>query len=314
MKYTPGAAPFNGTHFGDPRQRKHKKFAAIVKFLWARFSLDWPAAVPVASFDRPPERVKGAQIRASFVNHATVLLQTAGLNILTDPVWSERVSPVSFAGPKRVHPPGIRFNDLPPIDYVLISHNHYDHLDLATLARLYKKHHPLFLVGLKVSSNMRDALPKAKIIELDWQQTHEISDNAAITFLPAQHWSARTLWDRNTTLWGAFAIRSPGGNIYFAGDSGYAEHFKAAGTQFGGFKLALLPIGAYAPRRFMKFAHMNPQEAVHAAADLRAEHSMGIHFGCFPLTLESIDAPEKEIARLAGANFLTLKPGEWRIF
>jgi L-ascorbate metabolism protein UlaG (beta-lactamase superfamily) len=254
------------------------------------------------------------KIRASFINHATVLLQTQGLNFLTDPIWSDRASPVSFAGPKRVHPPGVAFKDLPKIDYVLISHNHYDHLDLETLKRLQKAFKPIFLVGLKVSNNLRSSLPDAKIIELDWGQFYEISKDKKIHFLPAQHWSARWPWDRNQTLWGAFAIETSGGNIYFAGDTGYGKHFKDAQKQFGKFKLALLPIGAYEPRNFMKYQHMNPEDAAQAARDLRAENSLGIHFGCFALATEGYGAPEQELAGLDAPHFQAINPGEFRFF
>ncbi|MEI6806824.1 MAG: MBL fold metallo-hydrolase [Myxococcaceae bacterium] len=314
MILSAGSAPFNGKRFENSNSKMEKSLSQIVQFLREKASLDWPEEIPLKQQDKPPVLIPDSQLRASFVNHATVLLQTHGLNFLTDPVWSKRASPFSFIGPKRVHSPGIDFKDLPKIDYVLISHNHYDHLDLETLVRLEKAFKPTFLVGLKVSSNLRKSLPNAKIIELDWGQAYEISNDKKIYFLPAQHWSARWPWDRNQTLWGAFAIQLPGGNIYFAGDTGYAEHFKQAQKQFGKFRLALLPIGAYEPRDFMKYQHMNPADAVQAAKDLKTEHALGIHFGCFPLATEAYDGPKKEIKRLKLPVFQVLEPGEFRFF
>ena len=234
------------------------------------------------------DRVSGSEIRATFINHSTVLIQTGGYNIITDPIYSERCSPVSFLGPKRVRNPGIRFDDLPKIDVIIISHDHYDHLDLPTVERLVARDHPKIYLGLGVGERL-DSMHN--VTELDWWQRVEVGKDFYLSFVPVQHFSGRTLWDRNSTLWGGFVLEIGKRKIYFGGDSGYADHYKQTFEKFGAMDLALLPVGGYAPRDFMSFAHLDPRQAVQAHLDLHSRQSIGIHFGTFQLTSESMDEP-----------------------
>lgn len=221
-----------------------------------------------------PKHIKTG-IKITPIIHASVLIQLPGLNIITDPIWSERASPFSFIGPKRVYEPPIKLQDLPPIDLVLISHNHYDHLDIKTLKEIKKLYDPEFISGLGNKAYLQ-TLGLDKVKELDWWQSYE-----GITFLPAQHFSGRGLFDRNNTLWGGFLIKTKDSYVYFAGDTGYGRFFKDIYLKFGAPKVAILPIGAFMPRNFMKSMHMNPDDAVHAMQDLHAEHAIGIHFDSF---------------------------------
>lgn len=250
-----------------------------------------PPAAPVI------ERVEGANLRVTFINHATVLIQTHGLNILTDPVWSKRVSPTRHAGPARVRAPGLEMSDLPPIDVMLVSHNHYDHMDVISLRSLWNQHRPHILAPLANGRIIRGP-HNIDVTELDWGDKQVLGNNISTTLVPAQHWSSRGLFDAYQALWGGFVLQTPAGNIYFAGDTGYAngDHFRQAQSLFGEFRLALLPIGAYEPRWFMAYQHMNPMEAVRAHVDLNAHHSLGIHFGTFQLTDEGHDEPVKDLA------------------
>jgi len=249
----------------------------------------WPVQVENSVRPRLPPRLEGCELAVTYVNHATLLLQFPGLNVLTDPVYSDRVSPVQWSGPRRVRPPGLAFEQLPRIDVVLVSHNHYDHLDLDTLQRLERDHRPRVLTGLGNQAFLAEH-GLTRVAEFDWwQQT--MHENARITFTPAQHWSGRSLGGRNRTLWGGFAIETTERRAMFAGDTGYWRHFREIRARFGRMDLALLPIGAYEPRWFMADQHMDPDEAVRAHLDLEARLSVGMHFGCFQLTDEGIDAP-----------------------
>jgi L-ascorbate metabolism protein UlaG (beta-lactamase superfamily) len=209
-------------------------------------------------------------------------------------VYAERASPLSFAGPRRVRAPGIRFDDLPPISIVLLSHNHCDHCDLRTLAELDRRFHPTFITPLANGRLLRSAGVR-RIIELDWWDT--ASDvPVPITLTPAQHFSARGILDRNRALWGGFLIATQKHRILFAGDSGYGPHFREIAQRLAPIDLALLPIGAYEPRWFMKVIHMNPAEAVQAHIDLGVARSLAMHFGTFQLTAEGIDEPPRLLA------------------
>ena len=236
------------------------------------------------------------QIAATFVGQSTFLIQLEGVNVLTDPVWSERASPLRWAGPRRVRRPGIAFDDLPPIHVVLVSHNHYDHMDLPTLRRLRQRFDPLFITGM---GNRRYLLKRglARVEELDWWQSCPGPNGLAVTMTPAQHFSRRGLFDRLRTLWGGFALIAGGKRVFFTGDSAYGDHFREIRDRLGRFDLALLPIGAYEPRWLMRAAHMNPEEAVRAHLDLSPRLSIGMHFGTFQLTDEAIDAPIEELQR-----------------
>lgn len=266
---------------------------------------------------KPPAQVEGSELRVTFVNHATVLLQTEGFNLLTDPVWSHRVSPSRFVGPQRHRDPGIRFEDLPPIDGILISHNHYDHLDVDTLRRLAGTDHrarifcPLGVSPLLRSAGFRD------IVELDWGQSRPWK-HLQIHCVQAQHFAARWPWDRNRTLWCGWVAETPHGNLYFAGDTGFGPFFTGIRDQLAPFRLALLPIGAYEPEWFMGPVHMTPEQAVQARDILLAEIAIGIHFGTFALADDGEKAPVERLTRaLAGRSdgdrFWVLSEGEGRL-
>lgn len=286
-------APYDGEKFDNIEPFKDKSFGDLLKW---RFSSEgrskWPEWIETKQVKPTKERVSGEIIRYLPINHATILIQTQGLNILTDPLYSKRTSPVSWAGPKRSRAPAVRLEDLPPIDIVVISHNHYDHFDLPTLKYLEEKFHPTFYVGLKNGKLLKDEGIKT-VIELDWWQT-EKHGAIDVTFVPAQHWSARGLFDRFEMLWGGFYLTFKETNIYFAGDTGYGKFFKMIKEKLGSPDLAFLPIGAYEPRWFMKNAHMNPEDAVNAHHDLEAKHSVGMHFETIQLTDEAFETPRKE--------------------
>jgi L-ascorbate metabolism protein UlaG (beta-lactamase superfamily) len=250
--------------------------------------IEWPAAIPVSP-RRPEAIAPGDAAVVTFVGHSTFVVQTRAGAFLTDPVYSERASPVQWAGPKRVRKPGVPFEALPRIDVVLLSHNHYDHLDLDTLRRLDARFRPLVVTGAGNRRLLRSAGLR-RIVELRWWET-TAAGGARITFTPARHFSARTPFDRNEALWGGFVVETLHARVYFAGDSGWGPHFRAIGERVGGPDVALLPIGAYEPRWFMRPVHMNPEEAVHAHLAIGARSSVAMHFGTFHLTTEGIDAP-----------------------
>lgn len=280
---------FDGNRFFDPMQKEnHGGFSQFLKWRFLRKEPKWPQIVEVEKYDIPPKRVHDTQLRVSYVGHVTYLIQTGSLNILTDPVWSERVSPVRFAGPKRVIAPGIRFEDLPPIDVVVISHNHYDHLDIDTIGKLWKVHKPKIIVPLGNDKIIKSYDKNIEVQAYDWGDIVAINSDVKIHLHPSTHWSARGIFDKNEALWASFNIQTPGGNIYFVGDSGYGDgvHFKSAKEKFGSFRLALLPIGAYTPRWFMRTAHMDPEEALLALSDLGAQYMIPGHFDVFPLADE----------------------------
>jgi L-ascorbate metabolism protein UlaG (beta-lactamase superfamily) len=254
----------------------------------------------------------------TWLGHASVLLQVGSYNILTDPNLSERASPVSFYGPKRHAAPGLDFEQLPHIDLVLISHNHYDHLDVASIKRLAAQRGgpPMFVVPLGLEKWMREN-GVGNVVELDWWD--RIGKGSLDIFLvPVQHWSQRTLWDRNKTLWGGFYVRHRTLSFVFTGDTGYSQDFSDIKKRLGAPDFAAIPIGAYEPRWFMGKQHVDPAEAVKIHQDLGARHSLGVHWGVFELTDESLDEPPRALAAArekAGLNpeqFFVLKLGETR--
>jgi L-ascorbate metabolism protein UlaG (beta-lactamase superfamily) len=259
---------------------------------------EWPVRVPVEP--RRPPSLDGAAAIATFVGHSTFLIQTPFGNILTDPMYSERASPVSFAGPRRTRMPAVVFDDLPPIAVVLLSHNHYDHCDLPTLRAIEDRWHPIVVTPLGNTQLLTSARVR-RIVELDWWQ-EAAGVPLRIVLTPAQHFSARTPFDRNRALWGSFVIGVGNRQIFFAGDTGYGPHFTHIRERAGAPDLALLPIGAYEPRWFMKDIHMNPAEAVRAHLDLGAARSVGMHFGTFQLTPEAIDEPVIALAKALGTH------------
>jgi L-ascorbate metabolism protein UlaG (beta-lactamase superfamily) len=279
----------------------------------------WPQWVENKGVSRLEVPLGPNEAAITFVNHATFLIQINGVTILTDPVWSERASPFRWAGPKRVREPGVPFEKLPAIDVVLLSHNHYDHLDIATLKRLRQRCSPTVITA-HGDARLVAPLGYAKIHELDWWDDVRFNDALKVTFVPAQHFSARGLFDRQKSLWGGYALEFQGRRIYFGGDSGYSTHFSDIKTRLGSPDIAILGIGAYEPRWFMAPIHMNPAEAVRAHCDLGAKQSIGMHFGTFQLTPEPIDEPKQELARallqggIPDGQFVVLDEGETRIF
>ncbi|MFL2491566.1 MAG: MBL fold metallo-hydrolase [Luminiphilus sp.] len=309
----------DGSRFYN-RDGSDKGLNDISQFLWQSLwnESPWPESLPNPVASTLPDRVNDG-IRATYINHATVLIQVDGLNILTDPIWSERASPVTFAGPKRIRPPGVSISDLPEIDLILISHNHYDHLDTETLKQLRQRQDkaPVIVSGLGNAALLAD-LGYEKAVELDWNAS-TVVENSTVHFVECQHRSARGLFDQMRTLWGSFVVETSEGNIYFAGDTGYSPHFKEQGERFGSFALSILPIGAYEPRWFMKDIHLNPEEAVQAHIDLNSEQSLGMHFGVFQLTWEPVDQPvidlnaSLEANRIDAERFWALEPGQARV-
>jgi L-ascorbate metabolism protein UlaG (beta-lactamase superfamily) len=305
----------DGRLFFNPRQRPHPGRRELLRWKLTSRPARWPDSVPVVSA-KPPAASAG--IVATWINHSTFLLQTPAGNLLTDPVYGERASPVGWAGPRRAHAPGVAFADLPRIDWVLLSHDHYDHCDLPTLARLCKIHAPTAITPLGNGDLLRAAgWPSAKITELDWWQSHRAPSGLRITVTPARHWSNRLRSPRNGRLWGGFFLEAGDSSAHFVGDTGYDENlFIEIREKLGSPDLAMVPIGAYEPRWFMATMHCDPAEAVRIHRDLGARLSLAMHWGTFQLTDEAREAPPHALAAalvgagLADGVFRTLAPGE----
>jgi len=290
--FNPGPAPQAGGHGGGPARFMNR-------WLGADERAEWPARVPVRQ-TTPPPRVTGEAMLVTWIGHATVLVQTQGLNILTDPIWSDRASPFSFAGPKRVRAPSVAFDKLPKIDLVLISHNHYDHMDLPTLKRLWQRDRPLILASLGNDTILRNEGIEA--VALDWGGRRRIG-TAEVEAIRNHHWSSRWGTDRNRALWSGFTVRLPGGNIFYAGDTGFGDgSWIAEAARSGPYRFAIIPIGAYEPRDFMKTNHVNPEEAVRIFETIRPGRALGIHWGTFQLTFEPINDPPQRLERLRRAR------------
>ena len=297
---------FNGERFTNGTVVQTHSIWAVLR--WRFFNrrdprLRWPAWVSSDTSAAPIPTAPADALRITFVNHATWLIQIGGLNVLTDPIWSTGAGPTDWLGPRRVRAAGVRFEDLPRIDAVLISHNHYDHLDVPTLQRLETRDHPLFVVGLGNAGFLKK-YGFARVQELDWWQSLRLGDTE-IVFVPARHWSRRGFNDINKTLWGGYVVRTTKDSLYFSGDTGYGDHFKTIGQRFPHLDVALLPIGAYEPRWFMKASHMNPAEAVQAYLDLGARQAYGMHFGTFQLSNERIDQPARDLVAARQAHHLS---------
>ena len=310
---------FDGERFFDPDGAPPKSLTDVLR--WRRTSkrAKWPERAPSPFSDTPPAQVNEG-LRLAYVGHASWLIQTAGLNILFDPVWSERASPFSFVGPKRANDPGIAFEALPRIDVVLVSHGHYDHLDTATLSRLSKHFSPRVITPLGNDLTMRAATPAIRTEAFDWHDRVELGAGVTATLVPTRHWTARGMFDRNKALWASFVLETPVGKLYIVGDSGYGDgaHFRNVRDKYGPIRAAILPIGAYEPRWFMIDQHMNPSDAVKAFADCGTDIAFASHHGTFQLTDEAIDAPAealdeaRQAAGLPAERFVVLKPGEAR--
>lgn len=308
----PRSPHFDGDRFENLRPDRARGFTDFLRWQLESESKEWPDWVEAAPATPPPPRVEHG-VRVTFVNHATLLIQLGGLNILTDPVWSERVTPVSWIGPKRHHEPGLRFEDLPRIHLVLVSHNHYDHMDVPTLRALEARDLPLILVGLG-GRRLLEREGLRRVGELGWWQSLQLGF-VRVTFTPAQHWSGRAMVDRNVNQWGSFYLRHRDVGLYFAGDTAAGPHFAEVKARLGAPTVALLPIGAYEPRWFMRTQHLDPADALDAHAQLGAETSIAMHFGTFDLSDEAIDDPPRALAEeraargLPPAAFRVLPPG-----
>jgi L-ascorbate metabolism protein UlaG (beta-lactamase superfamily) len=290
-------APFDGRRFSNRSGAKPSSPGAILRWMLTRQRSKWPSPMAAAPVEPPATRIDDGTIRATCVGHSTVLLQCLGVNILTDPVWSRCAGPTAWLGVNRVRPAAFPFEALPPIDVVLLSHNHYDHLDRPTLARLAARDNPLILTGLNVGR----AVPSTRVIELDWWQSHDVGRDLRATYVPDEHFSARGPFDRNASLWGGFVLQTSLGTLYFAGDTGGGPHFAAIRHRFGPMTLSLLPIGAYMPPAIMAPIHINPAEAVAASLTLRSQLSVAIHFATFPLADDAYDLPETALAQALAA-------------
>ncbi len=286
---------FDGVRFRNLVPRRNG-VSALLRWMLSRHHGQWQDH-PDAQPGPPPPRSSDG-LRLTFVNHSTFLLQVNGINILTDPMWSKRASPVNWAGPRRFRPPGIRFEDLPPIDIVLLSHDHYDHMDLPTLRRLHRKHGPTIYAGLKNAALLaRHGI--GNVVELDWWQETTARRDLWITGVPARHFSGRSLFDRDRRLWCGFVVQTVVQTedvcIYFAGDTGAGPHTAQIAGKFPKIDLAILPIGAYRPQWFMGEVHMSPDEAVEAHLRLGARVSVASHFGTFDLADDGEDEPVERL-------------------
>ncbi len=302
---------------GQPQQRSRSWW--IWRLIFGTDWPEWPEAKDSTPGPVSVERVSEGALRITTIGHSTFLIQMDGINILTDPIWSERCSPVPWAGPKRHKKPGIRFEDLPPIDVVLISHNHYDHLDLPTLKRLAKKGVKRALTSLGNRELIRGT-GISHVEEFDWWESTSISPNVTVTFVPARHFSSRALWDRNETLWGGFVISGPSGNVYFGGDTGYGPHFREIARRFSPIKVAILPISPFQPRQSNEpprvSNHMGPLEAIPAHKDLNAQISVASHFQVFQLGSDGFDDAVSQLSKtlkehnLEADTFIAPEPGQ----
>lgn len=308
---------WDGHHFRNLSGRGGKNFAQFVRWQLLDKRSPWPKWRVNLHTPLLPQSLQKNQVALTFVNHATMLIQIDGFNILTDPVWPDRVSPFKYVGPKRVRQPGIEFDQLPQIHLVLVSHNHYDHLDLATLKKLSARFKPKFLVPLGDKLGLANEGVE-NVHEMDWWSVTNLG-KLKVHFVPAQHWSGRWHNDRFQSLWGGYVVDFHGLKIYFAGDTGYESHFKEINKRFGAMDLSLLPIGAYEPRWFLKDNHMNPRDALIAHQELQSKKSVAIHFGTFRLTNEGIDHPCEELAvarselGISENDFIVLPEGKTEI-
>jgi N-acyl-phosphatidylethanolamine-hydrolysing phospholipase D len=333
MVLTAGCVGVGGPVPGAPAHHRERGFANInpafqrpgfwtvrtfqLRRLWAALV----AGPPTVQFERANNdgavlRRNSSEPTVTWIGHSTLLVQLDGVNVLTDPQWSSRASPVSWAGPARVTPPGLAFEALPPIHAVVISHDHYDHLDVATVRRLAVVHHPKFFVPLGVKAWL-GGLGITDVEELDWWDSRRFRD-LTLTCVPAQHFAARTLFDTNRRLWSGWTIAGRARRLFFAGDTGYFDAFREIATRLGPFDLAAIPIGAYVPPAIMQFTHVTPEQALEIFSDVGAWRFLAVHWGTFDLAEEPIDEPPRRLLAAAGRQGLTadriwvLKHGETR--
>ena len=310
---------YDGTRFFAPGAPSTDKRAGdLVRFMVGTRFAPWPKLIDDPPAPPPPARVEGTGLRVTSIGHASHLIQTAGLNLLVDPVWSERASPFAFAGPKRVRAPGIPLDALPPLDAILVTHNHYDHMDVATLSVLAERHACPIVVPLGNDTILRAHDKTLRVEAHDWGDRVALADGVTATLAPSLHWSSRWIGDHRMALWAAFVIETPSGTIYHIGDTAYGDGsiFRDMRERFGPPRLAVLPIGAYEPRWFMRAQHVDPDEAVRIFGDCGAAYALAHHWGTFRLTSEPIDEPPRRLAAALEAagidarRFRVQVPGE----
>lgn len=301
---------FDGHRFTNIGNVPEKTGRDVLKWQLTSHKRPWLRWIDEAPGPKPIERVNDGSIRVTWINHATVLVQMDNVNILTDPIYSKFASPVSWAGPARHRNPGIRWEDLPPIDLVVVSHNHYDHMDMPTLRRLSQRPEaPRIVVGLGNTAYL-SARRVARSEDIDWWQAVQVQGVKA-TAVPVQHWSSRAQSDNRRTLWAGFVFEGPSGRVYFGGDTGYGPHFSLVRERLGSPDVALLPIGAYLPIWFMKENHMTPAEGVQASVDLGARSSVPIHFGTWQLGDDGDKEPLQDLEAALATN--PTQRAVWRV-
>ena len=313
----PTSDHFDGERFFHPGLPSSDKTLLDI-LRWKVFGkrTPWPKSVPARSGLRPPASVDTLQVTA--IGHASLLIQVAGSNILLDPVWAERASPLRKFGPKRHNSPAVALEHLPPIHSVLLTHNHYDHMDLAAIGEIWESYRPYILSPLGNDQVIRSKAPHVEVTTGDWWESFELYHAIRATIVPAYHWSSRRLGDQRMALWGGFVLETPVGVVYCAGDTAYRDGkiFQEIQERFGPPVVAILPIGAYAPRWFMETQHVNPKEALQIASDCGAGRMLGIHWGTFALTDEAYSEPEERLlaasplASLSNIERIALRPGD----
>ncbi len=310
---------FDGTVFFNPDGTGPKGPLQLLRWQLLETRATWPASFPSPfPYAKPPARVGRDVVRVTHVGHASFLIQAAGKNFLIDPVWSKRASPIKAIGPKRVNLPGIHYEDLPPIDHVLVTHNHYDHLDTDIIGRLWQRDRAPVITPLGNDTIIRGDVPEIRTQAHDWHDVVDLGDGVRLHFEPTVHWSARGLADRRHALWASFVIETPRHKIYCVGDSAFADGriFRRVAERHPQIDLALLPIGAYEPRWMMNSSHMNPEESVEALRLCGAKAALGHHWGTFQLTNEAIEKPRDDLAAartakgLPDERFQAMHPGQ----
>jgi L-ascorbate metabolism protein UlaG (beta-lactamase superfamily) len=301
---------FDGKRFFNPDAPQALGWLDVLRWKATSRMEPSPAFVSDIKQSIPPRRVEGGELRATLVNHSTVLLQQRSSHILTDPIWSERTSPLSWIGPRRRRNPGVRQEDLPQIDIVLISHNHYDHLDLPTLRWLAGRGSVTFIVPIGVARLLRSE-KIGPAYELDWGEAKQLNETT-VHCVPALHFAGRGIFDQNKTLWCGYVVQSQDRTIYFAGDTAFGGHFSQIRERFGSPRLSLLPIGAYLPRWFMSPVHMAPEEAVGAHQILGSRATIAIHHGTFQLADDALDTARQQLSASGRPDsFLILENGQY---
>jgi L-ascorbate metabolism protein UlaG (beta-lactamase superfamily) len=312
---------FDGVRFFNPNGIRPRGPGAFLKWQFGDRGESWPRSYPSPfPADHPPARFAGEGVRITYVGHASFLVQARGRNLLLDPVWAERASPLSFIGPKRVNPPGVALEHLPPIDAVLVTHNHYDHMDTGTIGSLWQRYRPRIITPLGNDAILRRSVPDLVATAADWDDTIELGGDVAVHVEPTLHWSARGTGDRMHALWASFVVRIGSLKLYFVGDSGFGDGatFARVRSRHPDLAVALLPIGAYEPRWFMRNNHMNPEEAAEALRLCGAAQAFGHHWGTFRLTNEGVDRPAEDLTAallardIPSERFPALRPGEVR--